>query len=74
MLLIDLKKGQKAVIQKIEQGSSSLKLMELGFREGAHIQIESISFTGDPIAFRLNNSLVAVRKSETLLIHVNLVD
>jgi ferrous iron transport protein A len=72
-------KGFRGCIERIEVGDarSSLspheierRLIELGFVEGATVQILHEGFFGrDPIAVRVNGSTVALRRREAMAIH-----
>ena len=47
------------------------RLIELGFTEGAHIEILHEGAIGrDPIAVRVNNATVALRRREAMAIQV----
>lgn len=46
------------------QGFSRRRLMDLGFTEGAHIQPVLKTFAGDPRAYRVRGTVVAVRRDQ----------
>jgi ferrous iron transport protein A len=47
------------------------RLIELGFTEGAHIEVlHEGTFGRDPIAVRVNNATVALRRREAMAIRV----
>ena len=72
--------GFKGLIQQIccPNGSSGLskdeiesRLLELGFVEGANIEIlHQGSFRKDPIAVRVNNATIALRRRDAMAILV----
>jgi ferrous iron transport protein A len=51
------------------------RLIELGFTEGAHVEIlhEGL-FSRDPIAVRVNNNTVAIRRREAMAIVVEALE
>ncbi|MDX1652353.1 MAG: FeoA family protein [Brumimicrobium sp.] len=62
--LINLRKGQRGVIARIEQSAVSQRLMEMGLVPGTRFEIRSISPFGDPIAIRLKDFAVSLRLSD----------
>lgn len=46
------------------QGFSRRRLMDLGFTEGTHIQPVLTTFAGDPRAYRVRGTVVAVRRDQ----------
>ena len=53
------------------EGELERRLIELGFTEGAHIEIlHEGTFGRDPIAVRLNHATVALRRREAMAIRV----
>ncbi|MDD4616325.1 MAG: FeoA family protein [Alphaproteobacteria bacterium] len=47
------------------------RLMEMGFTEGAEVEIKHEGFWGrDPIAVKVNNMTVALRRREANAIHI----
>ena len=70
-------RGRVHAIEVVEGGSSlpaaelESRLIELGFIEGAHVEILHEGFFGrDPIAVRINNVTVALRRREAMSILV----
>jgi ferrous iron transport protein A len=50
-------------------GEIENRLLELGFVEGAHVEIlHEGAFARDPIAVRLNNATIALRRREAMAI------
>ena len=72
------KRGYSGVIHHLDadEGSSSLpaielesRLIELGFVEGAHVEIlHEGAFGRDPIAVRVNHATIALRRREAMAI------
>ncbi|HEY2757797.1 MAG TPA: FeoA family protein [Pseudolabrys sp.] len=55
----------------LPEGELERRLIELGFTEGATIEIlHEGAFGGDPIAVRINNATVALRRREAMAILV----
>jgi len=53
-------------------GELERRLLELGFTEGAHVEILHEGLFGrDPIAVRVNNATVAIRRREAMAILVS---
>lgn len=73
-----LNKGDRGIITKIDEsmlphdlglasGEVESRLLEMGFIEGAQLQVMHLGMIGhDPIAVRINNSssIIALRKNE----------
>ncbi|MCU0400682.1 MAG: ferrous iron transport protein A [Algoriphagus sp.] len=59
----------------LEISSSPLKinLMELGFLPGKYITLQHKAPSGGPLAFQMDETLLALRKSEAELIRIELV-
>jgi ferrous iron transport protein A len=75
-LVIDrLKPGQHALIAAIDRDGldpdTARRLMELGFDEGVDVVVlHRAPFGGDPLAVRVGNMVVALRRSMAALIEV----
>ena len=83
-LLSEFKKLENGIIKKIdesifskdinvESGEIEARLLEMGFIEGANIQVlQKGMWGGEPIAFRINNNntLISLRKKEASVIMV----
>ena len=78
--LADLKHGERAEIVGLDvncQGFSRRRLMDLGFTPGARIEPVLDTFAGDPRAYRVRDTLVALRgdqASQILVRHVDVND
>jgi len=66
MDLGSLKTGQKGVVLGISsecKGEIRQRFLDLGFIKGAEIHIQNISPLGDPIAYNIHNTLIALRSA-----------
>jgi ferrous iron transport protein A len=52
------------------KGIQRRRLLDLGFVPGVLVKTERISPFGDPIAFQIRGTVIALRKEETALIYV----
>lgn len=71
--LTNLRTGETARILGISpriRGVERRRLMDLGFLPGTHIENEMPSAGGDPIAYRVRGSVIALRKSQAQWISV----
>ena len=69
--LTTLKKGESSVISKIGKGISGAqrrRLLDLGIYPGAVISHRFDSATGEPKAFEVLDSVIALRKEQTDMI------
>lgn len=66
MRLTSLKKREVAEIIGIDQCEDNIyqRLLDLGFVKGTKVTIESISPLGDPIAYCVYNTQIALRCNE----------
>lgn len=72
MYASNLRKGQKAVIRKVDVGHSSApRLIEMGFTPGSEIEVIGSSPFGDPLLMRLRGYIVTARKKDLAAIEVN---
>jgi ferrous iron transport protein A len=62
--LNELKPGQHAIIEEIEDEFLSLKLLEMGFLPGEKVFCRFNAPSGDPIAYSVGSCIVAMRLSE----------
>lgn len=63
--LADCSPGQKFKIVQLElTGTMRYRLLDLGFVPGAVIRVQQKSPLGDPTAFRVNNTKIALREEE----------
>ena len=69
ILLSDMKKGEKAVIKEIKiEGGLRQRLMDIGFIEGTEVTCVRISPFGDPKAFLIRRTVIALRNEDSSLI------
>lgn len=75
MKLTQLNVGQKAKIVGMNKMEPAMrkKLLNLGFLPKADIELLHFAPMGDPVAIRCANSSIALRKSLTNLIQVELI-
>ncbi len=65
--LTDLASGEQAVVRAIEpalQGFTRRRLLDLGLTPGAVITRETTGLFGDPVAYRVRGSLIALRREQ----------
>jgi DtxR family Mn-dependent transcriptional regulator len=65
--LTTLKPGRCAVVHRLDdalRGFTRRRLLDLGLTPGAAITAEYASFLGDPVAFRVRGSLIALRREQ----------
>ncbi|MBN1120209.1 MAG: ferrous iron transport protein A [Anaerolineae bacterium] len=73
--LSELKPGRIAVIDHLAiDGEERRRLMDLGMVPGTRVTAEFRSALGDPVAFRIRGSLIALRKVQTRQIVIKLVE
>jgi ferrous iron transport protein A len=68
--LINLKKGDKGIVARVEQSAISQRLIEMGLVPGTAFEIRSISPFGDPIAIRLKDFAISLRLADAKNIFV----
>lgn len=54
------------------RGLARRRLLDLGFVPGTRVRAELCSIGGDPMAFRVRNTLIALRKAQAALIKIRL--
>lgn len=57
-------------VVEILDSDVSLKLLEMGIMPGKNLTLLHVAPFGDPLAFRLDESMIALRKCEAELIKV----
>jgi DtxR family Mn-dependent transcriptional regulator len=73
--LADLHDGQKAEVVNIDeacQGFTRRRFLDLGLTPGTLVYPELSNFFGDPRAYRVRGTLIALRHDQASLIHVRL--
>lgn len=72
--LSTFKIGQLVQIEKIKlEGTMKRRLLDLGFIPGATIKVLQKSPLGDPIAYQVSNTTIALRNEESSLILGSLI-
>lgn len=72
--LYDVRSNHHVRLKRIEvQGVLRRRLLDLGFVPGNVIEVLQRSPLGDPIAFWVNNTTIALRKEESMLIYGEIV-
>lgn len=71
MTLDMLESGRKAIVKTLHnQSTERRRLLDLGILPGTEIENVMPSPLGDPIAYRVRNSVVALRKEQAKLIEI----
>ena len=73
MTLQTLRKGQKGRVRGIVTADEDLavKLREIGFSEGDEVEMITSGPFGEPLAVRLNRTLVALRAAEAAAVEID---
>lgn len=69
-----LKPGERATVLGLSpccRGSERRRLLDLGFVAGTPVEIEMVSPAGDPTAYRVRDTLVALRREQAGLIRIS---
>jgi len=75
--LSDLKPGQQAVVTGLSlasRGFERRRLLDLGILPGTVIRAELESPSGDPMAYRIRDALIALRDEQARLIHITRIN
>ncbi|MBX3064936.1 MAG: FeoA family protein [Anaerolineae bacterium] len=73
LTLDSLKAGETGIVTALAiQGAERHRLLDLGVLVGTHITVEMISPLGDPIAYGVRGTLIALRRSQARQIQVQL--
>ena len=70
-----LNKNQLAVITAISVDCNPevrQRLLDLGFVKGAEISIQNTSPMGDPIAYKIHNTLISLRREDAMKVLVEI--
>jgi ferrous iron transport protein A len=70
MHVSELKIGEEAVIEHVEEGNVFLKLLDMGCVPGENIKIEFVAPFGCPIAVRVSGYMLSMRRAEASSIKV----
>lgn len=66
----DLNRGQRAVVESIADDAVAVYLLERGVVPGEWLEVERVAPSGDPIAIRVSDHLLCLRKQEASSIRV----
>lgn len=70
--LADLKLANSALIKGIKHECHvRQRLLDLGFVKGAEVNIQNISPLGDPVAYYIHETLIALRKEDALMVCID---
>lgn len=72
--LSEIKKNELGIIQEIEEGMLSLRLMEMGCVIGEEVRLKAIAPLGDPIAIEVAGYSLSLRKSDASKIKIKIVE
>jgi ferrous iron transport protein A len=65
-----IKPSETAEIIALDENETGQRLTEMGFWPGKSIQLLISAPWGDPLAFQIDNTIIALRKDEAKLIRV----
>jgi ferrous iron transport protein A len=69
--LCDLQPGEAGVVADLEvDGLQRRRLMDLGLLPGTRVVVEMDSPLGDPTAYRIRGSVIALRRDQARLIRI----
>ncbi|CAM4253946.1 ferrous iron transport protein A [Erysipelothrix inopinata] len=72
MKLSEVKVGNKAIIEHIDiEEHMLLRLLDLGFINGTLVEVIQSSPSGNPRAYKVRNTIYAIRQSEAQCIEVS---
>lgn len=72
--LSEIKKNELGIIQNIEEGRLSLRLMEMGCVIGEEVRLKAVAPLGDPIAIEVAGYSLSLRKSDASKIKIKVVE
>ena len=72
--LSEIKKNEIGLIQEIEDGKLSLRLMEMGCVIGEEVRLKATAPLGDPIAIEVAGYNLSLRKSDAFKIKIKVVE
>lgn len=71
--LDQLRKGQRAVVARVKsRGLERRRLMDLGILPGTPIHVEMGNPLGDPIAYQVRGSVIALRNAQAHNVEINI--
>lgn len=72
MNLSEIKKGQEALVTKVNGDVLALKLFEMGVLPGELVSLEHIAPFGDPIAISVGESKLCLRLEDAAHVEIEL--
>ncbi|WP_127846533.1 FeoA family protein [Psychroflexus aestuariivivens] len=72
LTIIDLKKGQKAIIGEMNSDDIPLKLLEMGCLPGNEVELVQIAPFKDPLYLNINDTYLSIRRETARLINIEL--
>lgn len=72
MKLSQLRYGQEALVEKVNDNALSLKLLEMGLLPGETVALENVAPFGDPIAIRVGEYKMCLRLADAAHIEVKI--
>jgi DtxR family Mn-dependent transcriptional regulator len=75
--LTALRHGEEANVAQLDpvlRGYTRRRLLDLGLTAGARVSVAYRSFLGDPVAYRVRGSLVALRRDQAAHVHIRKLD
>jgi ferrous iron transport protein A len=72
MKLSELHFGQEAVVESITDNELSVKLLEMGLLPGETVALENIAPFGDPVAIRVGEYKMCLRRKDASFVNVRL--
>lgn len=73
--LTGLKQGQQAKVLGLTaacRGAERRRLLDLGFVAGTTVEVEMVSPSGDPTAYRVRGTVIALRREQANLVRIEL--
>jgi DtxR family Mn-dependent transcriptional regulator len=71
--LMNLKPGEKARVLELSRACRTAerrRLLDLGFVPGTEVTVELVGPTGDPTAYRVRGTMIALRREQAALVRV----
>lgn len=68
--LSDLREGERCIITAVKPSKISERLKELGFTAGTAVMCRCRSFAGDPAAYCVKGTVIALRREDAAAVSV----
>lgn len=73
MTLDRLRKGQQAIVTRVKsRGPERRRLLDLGLLPGTEIRVEMGNPLGDPIAYQVRGSVIALRNAQARNVEITI--